>query len=503
MGRKAKQKRDRKWLSPYFSGEIDRCTIDDLIQRIANDARDSVAPPKPLQDNSMSINYTNGVGLSWGGLLSPNPVPTTSANGITQVRLKAGDSLDSTKYPPGSQFAVDLIPGSPGDRLVTIYTPGISIPQVNKPKSKFKEGDRVCLVLNENEKPLIPPREDNPFYPEYTDTDGNSPIMGIVNNLGWQGDESFRVDWYKDGKPYDYNGYELDRQSQLYYYDEFMAKKKVEDSKPIIVNLEILKKVKLPEDKMEAIVSVLKQSTHQKKIFEEWGLGETIEYGRGMTMLFHGVPGTGKTYCANKIAESLGKKLMSVTTAEIQSSTPGEAERNIMEAFAEATKKKEVLLFDECDSLLYNRNNVGMIIGSEINCLLREIEKFEGVCILTTNRVSELDEALERRLSLILKFPEPDAEMRKAIWEGLLPKKLPLAPDVKLEELYQYELTGGLIKNVILNAARYAAADEVLGVEHKHFKAALTAVARGQKAFSEESHAPTPYMAKRHDFRRG
>src|SRR6185295_9439198 len=132
----------------------------------------------------------------------------------------------------------------------------------------------------------------------------------------------------------------------------------------------------------------------------------------------------------------------------------GGANRNIENAFATAKKGKEVLFFDECDSLITVRDEVGMIIGSEINTLLTQIEKFEGVCILATNRIGTLDSALERRISLIVEFPEPTYEARLLIWQKFLVKKLPLHEDVKVEKLAEEKLTGGQIKNVLLHAAR-------------------------------------------------
>ena len=135
-------------------------------------------------------------------------------------------------------------------------------------------------------------------------------------------------------------------------------------------------------------------------------------------------------------------------------------------AFIKATKDKAVLILDECDSLVYNRNSVGAILASEINSLLTEIERFEGVCILTTNRSQRLDRALERRVCLKLEFPKPDIDSRKSIWRNLIPKKAPLHKDVNFEGLAEYELTGGQIKNAILAGARTAAARNKNGIVH-------------------------------------
>lgn len=224
------------------------------------------------------------------------------------------------------------------------------------------------------------------------------------------------------------------------------------------------------------ILALLYQHKHAKKLFEDWGLGDVIEYGRGMTMMFYGPPGTGKTYGANCIAKALGKELLVLGAAEIQTSEPGGANRNIQNAFSDARTSNKVLFIDECDSLISNRNNLGMILASEINTLLTEIEKFEGVCILASNRIGDMDPALERRLSLIIEFPMPNMEQRMEIWKKLLPVKMPLHEDVKVEKLAEMELSGGLIKNVVLQGARLAISESAEKVEMGHFERALDRV---------------------------
>ena len=259
---------------------------------------------------------------------------------------------------------------------------------------------------------------------------------------------------------------------------EFLDEKGKAIKEQTKVDLEKLEALVLNESAKQEIVALLKQHEHGTKLFEEWGLGETIEYGKGMTFLFHGGPGTGKTWGANCIAKSLGKKLSVISAAEIQSSEPGGANRAIQAAFRDA--KKKVLLLDECDSLITSRSQVGMIIGSEINTLLTEIEKFEGVCILTTNRIETLDEALERRIALIVEFPNPNFEARVGIWERLLPSKMPLGKDVKVKTLAEFSLTGGQIKNVILQAARMAVANNESKVGLEYFDAAISRVSKSK-----------------------
>lgn len=252
--------------------------------------------------------------------------------------------------------------------------------------------------------------------------------------------------------------------------DDYMKKRKASGKATTkVFDLTKLDPLIIEQKVKEEISSVLKQHKNKDVLFKEWGLGEVIEYGRGMSFLFYGPPGTGKTWAAHCIAKCLGTDLLVMSAAEIQSSEPGAANRNIQQAFATAQKEGKVLFLDECDSLIVNRADLGMVLAGEVNTLLTEIEKSEGVVILATNRVEYMDEALERRISLIAEFPAPDLEQRKEIWKKLLPKKMPLAKDVKVDELAKHRLTGGQIKNAVLAAARLALGQEKKEVAMSHF----------------------------------
>lgn len=247
---------------------------------------------------------------------------------------------------------------------------------------------------------------------------------------------------------------------------------------------EKLTAVVLPAEIKQDITAQIIMHNEKDRLFKDWGLGDVIEYGRATALLFHGGPGTGKTYMARKIAEALGVEMISAMFGDMQSPMPGEYEANLRGKFAEAKKKNAILFFDECDGILQSRVGMGQIMSAENNCLLQEIEKYEGVLILATNRVTTLDEALERRLSLVIEFPAPDEEARRAIWRGHLPEKMPLGEDVQIDTLAQFELTGGQIKNVVLNAARFAVAADKKAVDANDFAQAVQRVLEGKKAFT-------------------
>ncbi|MEO0116727.1 MAG: ATP-binding protein [candidate division WOR-3 bacterium] len=195
-----------------------------------------------------------------------------------------------------------------------------------------------------------------------------------------------------------------------------------------------------------------------KEIFARWGIDDVIKYGKGMAMLFYGPPGTGKTATAEAIAQRLSKKIGIANYARILDMWFGNSEKNLIRVFEEAKKNDCILVFDEADALFARRleetHSADRLHNYMTNILMQEMERFAGVVILTTNREIAFDEAFFRRFLLKLKFDIPKPETRAEIWRRLIPKKMPLAEDVDFAELgKRFELTGGEIKNVILNTA--------------------------------------------------
>ncbi|MDO8433076.1 MAG: ATP-binding protein [Candidatus Binatus sp.] len=198
-------------------------------------------------------------------------------------------------------------------------------------------------------------------------------------------------------------------------------------------------------------------------MLDEWGLGAKIAYGRGVTALFSGPPGTGKTASAEAIAHAMGKPILAIDYAEIQNAFVGETEKNITRVFREAREAEAVLFWDEADAMFFNRDSAYRNWEvREVNVLLQELERFDGVCILSTNRKVTLDPALERRIAVKVEFERPDLNIRREIWRRMIPDKLPML-DVDVEKLAACDLTGGEIKNVVLNAARIALSREGKG----------------------------------------
>ena len=213
----------------------------------------------------------------------------------------------------------------------------------------------------------------------------------------------------------------------------------------------------LPKRVRDALDMIVAQTRHARVLLEEWGLGEVVTYGRGVTVLFSGPPGVGKTACAEAIAGLLEREILVANYAEIQNCYIGQTEKNIVRVFRDAAESSAVLFWDEADAMFFDRDDAARTWEvRDVNVLLQEIERFEGLCILATNRRVTLDAALERRIALKVEFSAPDRAERTRIWRRLVPRKMPLAEDVDVGALAAHELTGGEIKNAVLNAARRA-----------------------------------------------
>lgn len=207
---------------------------------------------------------------------------------------------------------------------------------------------------------------------------------------------------------------------------------------------------------------VLWQVSEGNRLLSQWGLDRAIEKGKGTTVLLAGPPGTGKTMTAEAMAHHLKRPLYRVDYAQLESKWIGETDKNIVAVFREAATAGAVLLLDEADAILSARLDGGhyndQAYNRQVSILLTELEDFEGLCVLTSNRSVALDEGLARRISATFSFNVPGPTERLRIWQELLPLGVPVAGEIDLDALAQrYPLAGGHIKNAILAAVRKAA----------------------------------------------
>lgn len=224
----------------------------------------------------------------------------------------------------------------------------------------------------------------------------------------------------------------------------------------------------LPDKVFESLMEIVTYARYQRKVFEEWGFGAKLPYGRANSSLFTGPPGTGKTMVASIIARELGMDCFRVEMSQVVSKYIGETEKNLGKIFDEAARSHAVILFDEADSLFSKRTEVkshhDRHNNLEVNYLLQRIESFEGVTILTTNFPKNIDEAFARRIKFKIEFPMPEADDRTKLWRLMLPAGASVAPKIDFDHLGKaFELSGANIKDAVLRAAfRAAERDQVM-----------------------------------------
>src|ERR1700756_1983846 len=261
--------------------------------------------------------------------------------------------------------------------------------------------------------------------------------------------------------------------------------------------------VVLPAQTRRTLEQALAQVRNHTLIYRDWGLGERHTSGRGLTFNFAGPPGTGKTICAEAVANAVGMKLLVVDYAEAESMWVGETPKNIAGIFRAAAEQNAVLFFDEAEPIATRRSPGGTLpydreMNLTVNVLLRELEAFNGIVIFATNLAANFDPAFERRIRTHVLFEMPGVDERERIWQlQIHPKKTPLAPDVNFRRLPERSaISGGDIKNAVFKAAAAAAAEAgpELGksICQRHFEAAteevLTAkVIMQQSLFAENA----------------
>ena len=218
----------------------------------------------------------------------------------------------------------------------------------------------------------------------------------------------------------------------------------------------------LPPQQLDLLHRIADQVEKRAQVYEAWGFGARMNRGLGITALFTGPSGTGKSMAAEVIANALRLNLYRIDLSAVVSKYIGETEKNLRRLFDAAEDGGALLFFDEADALFGKRSEVkdshDRYANMEINYLLQRMEQYAGVAILATNKRTALDTAFLRRLRFVVTFPLPALAERRSIWEKAFP---PEAPVEKLDydRLSSLEATGATIRDIALHAAFLAARD--------------------------------------------
>jgi len=223
-------------------------------------------------------------------------------------------------------------------------------------------------------------------------------------------------------------------------------------------NLDLETDLILPAANKRALYELRARIRNHPRVHGVMGLGEHMRLGRGVTALFVGASGTGKTLAAEVLAGERQIDLYRIDLAALVSKWVGETEKNLSRIFADAERANCMLFFDEADAIFGQRGEIKQAhdrwANLEVNYLLQRIEEYSGVVVLATNLRQNIDDAFQRRIHVVVEFPAPDPELRRDIWLRLLPQTLraSLSDGDIADVARRFELTGGNIRNVVLDA---------------------------------------------------
>ena len=243
----------------------------------------------------------------------------------------------------------------------------------------------------------------------------------------------------------------------------------------------------LPSAQSNVLRQVAAHARQASRVHRDWGFGAQYARGLGLSVLFSGPSGTGKTMAAGVLARALDRDLYQIDLATVVSKYIGETEKHLRKIFDAAERSGAILLFDEADALFGKRSQVrdshDRYANLEVSYLLQRMESYRGIAILTTNLQNALDAAFQRRLRFVVQFPFPDPPSRERIWRKVFPAAAPTG-NLDYKKLAQLNVTGGAIRNIALLGA-FLAADEGAGISMRHMlEAAHTEYAKLDKPLS-------------------
>ena len=230
----------------------------------------------------------------------------------------------------------------------------------------------------------------------------------------------------------------------------------------------------LPGAQLEVLREVAAHVRGRARVYEQWGFAAASARGLGISALFEGPSGTGKTMAAEVLANELDLDLYRIDLSQVVSKYIGETEKNLRRVFDAADSGVAILLFDEADALFGKRSEVkdshDRYANVEVSYLLQRMEDYRGLAILTTNIKDAIDQAFLRRIRFVVRFPFPDERSRAEIWRRVFPESTPTA-ELTVDGLARLSVTGASIRNIALGAA-FLAADEDADVRMSHVRRA-------------------------------
>jgi hypothetical protein len=275
---------------------------------------------------------------------------------------------------------------------------------------------------------------------------------------------------------------------RLWHVCRFKTRPRLGSLAQSIKPLATWKDMVLPDIQTSTLQEIAIHVRQRLKVYEQWGFSAKSERGLGISALFSGSTGTGKTMAAEVLANDLRLDLYRIDLSQVVSKYIGETEKNLARVFDEAEAGGVILLFDEADALFGKRSEVkdshDRYANIEISYLLQRMEAYRGLAILTTNMKAAIDNAFLRRIRFVVHFPFPDAAMRADIWRRIFPAKK-ITADLDIDKLSRLNIAGGNIRNISLNAA-FLAADGGVKIRMDHIlRAARSEYAKMEKPLSD------------------
>ena len=245
----------------------------------------------------------------------------------------------------------------------------------------------------------------------------------------------------------------------------------------------------LPDGQVQILREIAAHVRQRHRVYEQWGFSARVQRDLGITALFAGSSGTGKTLAAEILANELQLDLYRIDLSQMVSKYIGETEKNLRRIFDAGEEGGAILLFDEADALFGRRSEVrdshDRYANLEVSYLLQRMESYRGLAILTTNLKGSLDPAFLRRIRFIVNFPFPDTEQRARIWRRVFPAEAPVE-NVDVQKLARLNVAGGNIRNIAVHAA-FLAAEEGVPIRMRHLaRAAHGEMTKLEKPFTEK-----------------